>query len=186
MARIAKVFSKGEICGEAVLIFLTVGNWHKGYDRLVKAVDDLKKEGVIQDDIFGQIGTGIYKPDYFTYCKYCSFEQFSEYIERANVIISHAGMGTIGQAIKISKPVIVVPRRSELGEHFDDHQFTTAEVLESEHKVLVAREISELPGMLQQIRSFKPASGESGLRIIRAVEEFLNKLVEQKMQRVRK
>ncbi len=165
------------------MIFLTVGNWHKGYDRLVKAVDDLKKQDVILDDIFGQIGSGSYEPKNYEYCEYCSPEQFSEYMMRAKVLISHAGMGTIGQAIKMSKPIIVVPRKSKLGEHYDNHQFATAEALESEHKVLVAREISELPDMLQKAKNFVPAKGQGSQEIIQAVGTFLERLQAQKCNR---
>ncbi|MBC2722691.1 MAG: hypothetical protein HGJ97_08405, partial [Desulfosporosinus sp.] len=156
------------------MIFLTVGNWHKGFDRLVKAVDVLKKQGVIQVNIFGQIGPGNYKPDNYDYCEYCSPEQFSDYMKQANIIISHAGMGTIGQAIKMSKPVVVVPRKSKLGEHFDDHQFVTTRHMEAEGKLLAAYKIDDLPQKLEQAKTFIPTHGQGGQGIIDAIQKFIN------------
>lgn len=162
------------------MIFLTVGNWHKGFDRLVRAVDNLKKQGVIQDDIFGQIGSGNYKPDNYSYCEYCSPEQFSEYMRRANVLISHAGMGTIGQAIEMCKTVIVVPRKSKLGEHFDDHQFVTTRHMEAESKLLAAYEIDDLPEKLEQAKTFSPIRNGGSEEILHAVQDFIDNVAAKK------
>ena len=45
---------------------------------------------------------------------------------KAKVIVSHAGMGSILTAIEAGKPVILMPRRADLGEHRNDHQRDTA------------------------------------------------------------
>ena len=44
----------------------------------------------------------------------------------ADAIIAHAGMGTILTALEMGKPLLVMPRRAELGEHRNDHQLATA------------------------------------------------------------
>lgn len=162
------------------MIFLTVGNWHKGFNRLVKAMDDLKGCHVITEEIIAQIGPGSYKPKYFTAMAFCSTDDFVSNIKAARVVVTHAGVGAISQAAKLKKPVIVVPRKASLGEHFDDHQFSTAKVFETEGKVLVAYEISELPDKLQQAKDFVPAKGQGGQEVIRAVEIFLEKLEAEK------
>ena len=162
------------------MIFLTVGNWHKGFNRLVKAVDDLKGCHAITEEIIAQIGPGSYKPKYFTAMAFCSTDDFVSNIKAARVVITHAGIGTISQAAKLKKPVIVVPRKASLGEHFDDHQFSTAKVLETEGKVLVAYEISELPDKLDQAKNFVPTKGEDCERIIQAVRTFIEKIASQK------
>lgn len=180
MAWIVKVFFQSKICREVVLIFLTVGNWHKGFDRLVKAVDDLKGKGVITSDVFGQIGHGKYKPVNFEYCKYCSPDEFLVKMKQAELLISHAGMGTIGQAIKISKAVVVVPRNSKLGEHFDDHQFVTTKHMEAEGKLLAAYEIADLPEKLSQAREFVPNNEQTSECIINAVKDFIDDLASRK------
>ena len=82
---------------------------------------------------------------------FCSPDNFTSNIKIARVIITHAGIGTIIQAVELEKPVIVVPRKASLGEHVDDHQYITAETLEKEGKILVAYEVSELPDRLLQL-----------------------------------
>lgn len=45
----------------------------------------------------------------------------------ADLIVSHAGMGTIITTAEVGKPIIIMPRRADLGEHRNDHQLATAE-----------------------------------------------------------
>jgi UDP-N-acetylglucosamine transferase subunit ALG13 len=162
------------------LIFVTVGNWYLGFDRLVEAVDRLKESGVISDLVVAQIGAGRYKPRNLSFLDFCSPEEFTTMMGNARLIISHAGIGTIAQAISQSKPVIVVPRKASLREHFDDHQLISSRQLEAEGKILVAYEVSELPTKLQQAENFIPARTHKGQQIVEAVDSFIRKLAVQK------
>lgn len=162
------------------MIFLTVGNWSNGFDRLVAAVDDLKARSIVAEEVFAQIGGGRYQPAHLSHVDFCSPEQFEQQISRARVIVSHAGMGTIARAILSGKPIIVVPRKASLGEHFDDHQFATAEALEKEHKVLVAYDVSELAAKLEEARTFVPNGHASGARIVQAVADFIEAVAARK------
>jgi len=180
VARLAKVFPTSKVSGEVVLIFLTVGTWRKGFDRLVKAVDELVGGGVIIDEVIAQIGYGSYKPNYLKTIDFCSPDEFEHLISRAKVLISHAGVGTMALAIKRRKPVIVVPRKVSLGEVDNDHQFTTARHLEAEGKILVAYEVSELPAKLEQAKTFVPIGTQDSHQILHVVQEFIDSVVEKK------
>ena len=50
---------------------------------------------------------------------------FTEHVQRADFVVSHAGTGNIISCIERGKPVIVVPRLHALGEHRNDHQVDT-------------------------------------------------------------
>jgi UDP-N-acetylglucosamine transferase subunit ALG13 len=52
--------------------------------------------------------------------------EFEETYARATLVVGHAGTGTILAARRHGKPLIVVPRRHDLGEHRNDHQVETA------------------------------------------------------------
>lgn len=174
MAGFVEVFSKSKILGEVVLIFLTVGNWHKGFDRLVKAVDELKAAGIITEEVIAQIGPGKYRPTNLEAIDYCSPEEFVRNINKARIIIAHAGMGTIAQATRLKKAVVVVPRKAELGEHFDDHQFATARQFEAEGWIIVAYEVPDLPIKIIQAKTFIPVQGQSSREILKVVQEFID------------
>jgi len=158
------------------LIFLTVGTWRVGYNRLVKAVDDLIGSGVITEDVIAQTGYGSYKPKKMTALEFCSPTEFRDLIGKARLVISHAGMGTIIETVQLLKPLIAVPRRRSLGEVDNDHQFTTAKQLETEGKILVAYEVSDLPAKLEEARTFVPAKSESCEEILDAVKEFIDSI----------
>jgi len=158
------------------LIFVTVGTWRAGYDRLVEAVDELLSRGVIAEEVIAQIGNGSYKPKYMTAVDFCSPSEFGNLIARAWLVISHAGMGTIIETVQLLKPLIAVPRRRSLGEVDNDHQFTTAKQLENEGKILLAYEVSDLPAKLEEARTFVPAKSESCEEILDAVKEFIDSI----------
>jgi UDP-N-acetylglucosamine transferase subunit ALG13 len=143
-------------------------------------VDRLKGCLVITEDVIAQIGSGSYNPTNLNVIDYCSPTEFVDIMIKARVIITHTGIGTIGQAIELSKPVIVVPRKAELGECSNNHQWATAKQLEKEGKILVAYETSELVDKLEQAQNFAPSEKQVGQKIIQAVEAFLEELAAEK------
>jgi len=52
------------------MIFVTVGTHEQQFNRLVQAVDHLKKNGNIKDDVYIQTGFSTYVPQY---CDYSNF-----------------------------------------------------------------------------------------------------------------
>lgn len=162
------------------MIFLTVGTWRNGYNRLVHAVDELKKNSVISEEVVAQTGYGAYVPQHLEVVKFCSPAKFRDLVNQATLIISHAGMGTIIEAVKLGKPIIAVPRQPSLEEVDNDHQFTTARQLESEGRILVAYDVSELAGKLVEARNFVPAKGEGGERILQAVKQVIEAVAAKK------
>ena len=57
------------------MIFVTVGTHEQPFDRLVKAIDELKRDQLITDDIFIQTGYSTYSP------KYCEWSKFVPYAD---------------------------------------------------------------------------------------------------------
>ena len=57
------------------MIFVTVGTHEQQFNRLVKKIDELKRENVIQEEVFIQIGFSDYEP------KYCEWKKLIPYEE---------------------------------------------------------------------------------------------------------
>jgi UDP-N-acetylglucosamine transferase subunit ALG13 len=109
------------------MIFVVVGT-QEPFDRLIKAID--KWAGLNPDkEIFGQISYADYKPVNFEYTDFISPPDFNRKFEAATLIVGHAGMGTIIQALQHSKPIIVMPRLARYHETRNDHQYSTAKSL---------------------------------------------------------
>lgn len=104
------------------MIFVTLGSQKFPFNRLLQWIDKLIENGIIADDVLAQTGYSTYEPKHFRAVPFMDRDTFAENMEKAAFVITHAGTGAIIGAVKNGKKVIAVPRRSEFGEHVDDHQ----------------------------------------------------------------
>jgi len=135
-----------------VMIFLTVGT-QVPFDRLVKTVDDFCAEnnGL---EVIAQIGGGEYKPRRFEFMDQLSITEFDRLFERASLVISHAGMGSILTALSNAKPVLIMPRRADLNEHRNDHQLGTAKQFANKKGCFVFNDLNELRSQYEVAKKY--------------------------------
>lgn len=104
------------------MIFITVGT-QAPFDRLVELIDtwpDINKY-----NCFAQIADTNYTPNNFPFTNYLNEQQFEELFNKAQVIISHAGMGTIISCLRSKKLILTLPRLAKYKEHRNNHQVDT-------------------------------------------------------------
>ncbi|OJF67699.1 hypothetical protein BK026_02245 [Alteromonas sp. V450] len=106
------------------MIFLTTGT-QLPFDRLVYWMDHFCKENP-EVKCFGQIGNSNYVPNHFRWVENLDFFEFDRAFEKAELVVAHAGMGTILTSLCEGKNLLVVPRKSTLREHRNNHQEGTA------------------------------------------------------------
>jgi len=136
------------------VIFLTVGT-QLAFDRLVKSVDQWAELNP-RVQVCAQIGPGDYLPKHLTYSDFLKPGELRSKMEAADLIVAHAGMGTIISALQLQKPLVVLPRRAALGEHRNDHQLATARWLGEKHGIKVAWSESELADLLDGRSAIPP------------------------------
>ncbi len=73
------------------------------------------------------------------------FDEMVACFEAANVVITHAGVGSVLSAVRAGHTPIVVPRLRRLGEHVDDHQVELTRALAERRVVRPLWDIRELP-----------------------------------------
>lgn len=115
------------------MILVTVGTEKFPFDRLMRWIDALIKQGFLQleqEDIVIQCGSCNFLPDGVKAYSLLPEDQFRKFISQARLIIGHCGEGTINILEEISKPYILVPRSYRFQEHVDDHQVELAKVLQ--------------------------------------------------------
>ncbi len=128
------------------MIFVTVGT-QLAFDRLVTAMDTWAREHP-EEKIFAQIGPSKLKDLAFPSEPFVSPSRADALFRDADLIVSHAGMGSILAALKYRKPLIVLPRRADLGEHRNDHQAATVKWLGDRPGIHGASTERELFGLL--------------------------------------
>jgi UDP-N-acetylglucosamine transferase subunit ALG13 len=136
------------------MIFVTVGT-DGPFDRLIRIVDDWARKNN-RTDVFAQIGEGGTAPSFISYSRFLEPAEFRTRFNNSEMIISHAGMGTILSALTSSKPILVLPRRFDLGEQRNDHQMATARRLVSMNKIHAAFTEAELIKYLDGLESLRP------------------------------
>ncbi|MDQ0240165.1 glycosyltransferase [Arthrobacter bambusae] len=126
---------------ETLSVFVTVGaNQHIGFDRLIRDLHSL------------------IPPSWSAYWQYgptnidgldlngkptLSAVEMARQLESADVVVSHAGTGSILSALMAGKIPIVVPRTASTGEHVDQHQEDLAGFA-SEKGLAIVRDSSQI------------------------------------------
>ncbi|MGB3808118.1 MAG: glycosyltransferase [Erythrobacter sp.] len=123
------------------MILVTVG-MQLGFDRLIAAMDALARD--LDEEVVAQTGKGTYTPRHMEARASIAPGEFEQLVTRSKVIVSHAGIGTVLTAQRMSRPIVLMPRRANLGEHRNDHQLATVDKLAMRSGIFVAMDESEL------------------------------------------
>jgi UDP-N-acetylglucosamine transferase subunit ALG13 len=160
------------------MIFVTVGS-QLPFDRMVSQVDAWA-ETRPEVEIFGQVGDTKYPPRHFESVSTMSPEEYQRRFAEADLIVGHAGMGTIIAALELRKPLLMLARLGSLHESRNDNQVGTArhfkkfslfEVVDSEAEI--PERLSEMTTNLDRYRNASDAFGV-GDSLIDAIAEFVN------------
>jgi UDP-N-acetylglucosamine transferase subunit ALG13 len=120
------------------MIFVTVGT-QLSFDRMIRVVDEWAgASGLLPDDVFAQIGPGEYEPKHIRYARFVDAQAFRRHVAEAELVVAHAGMGSIITALELGKPILVMPRLAERREHRNDHQVGTARRFLAQGRIFVA------------------------------------------------
>ena len=154
------------------MIFVILGTQDKKFPRLLEALQKKIDEGKIdkKEEIIVQAGSTKYKSNDMKIFDYIPISQFEDYIERADLIICHAGVGTILTALKKNKKIIAAARLKQYGEHVNDHQLQILENFKNKGYILALENFNEMDNLIKQAQEFKPANFKSNKKF------FLNQL----------
>lgn len=143
------------------MILVTLGTQDKEFTRLLKEIDRLIDNKVIKDKVIVQAGYTKYKSKNMLIFDYLPKKELEEYMKEADFIITHAGVGSVFDALKKDKKVIAVARLSKYKEHNNDHQLELLEEFSKENLVIPVIEMDELEPAIKKIDSFIPSKYES-------------------------
>jgi UDP-N-acetylglucosamine transferase subunit ALG13 len=153
------------------VIFVTIGSLFP-FDRLVKVADELAVQ-MPDESFFAQIGEGGHRPVNIPYAEMLTRGEFMAKVREADLIVAHAGMGSVITAMESNTPIILLPRILEWGEHTTDHQIATAKWLEGRPGIHVCWEDKDLRATIEAVR----AGARMGQTMQRtAPEPFLNRI----------
>lgn len=156
------------------MIFITLGTQKFQLNRLLKKIDKMIQNGLIEETIFAQIGYSDYHPQNYKFTEFLNREEFKKVMERSSLVITHGGVGSIITALNANKPVIVFPRLSEYKEHVDNHQLEIAKAFCKKNFVLCCNNEEELESMIDRAYNHNFDKYISSTRkIVETVKNFL-------------
>jgi UDP-N-acetylglucosamine transferase subunit ALG13 len=138
------------------VIFLTVGT-QLPFDRLIAAMEAWA--GTQSGEVVAQVGPSKLTLRHMIVKPFMTADEMESCYSRCNVVVAHAGMGSILSALRHRKPIIIVPRKAALGEHRNDHQLATARWMASRPGVLVAWEPEQVMDIIQRQRESPADAG---------------------------
>src|SRR5262245_55107265 len=100
-------------------------------------------------EVFAQIGSGSYEPRNFGWKRMLKLQSFTDFVRGADVVVGHAGTGSVFTAGRFRKPIVLVPRRAAMREMTTDHQLDTAKWLESTPGIYVVWDDRQLDQQLE-------------------------------------
>jgi len=148
------------------MILVTLGTQKQSFKRLLQYIEDSK----IKDEIVVQAGYTKFESKKMKMFDFIPYDEMSEYVDKCDLVITHAGTGSIIGPLKKDKKVIACARLSKYDEHVDDHQKQLTEVFKDAGYILELTEENSLDELYKEIKTFKAKKFTSN------ADNFIDKL----------
>lgn len=132
------------------MIFVTLGTHEQPFDRALDLVANLAP----RDTVLVQHGATRPRSDLsgVEWAEYLDWAPLTARMRDADVVITHAGVGSAVTAIRAGKKPVLVPRLARYGEHVDDHQLQLAERLAKFGLAVVCTPEAQVDGLISEAR----------------------------------
>ncbi len=120
------------------------------FPRLMMALDDwASRRG--DAAVLAQTGRDHARYGHLSAVDFIDQRRFDACLAEADLVVAHAGMGTILSCAELGKPLVVMPRLASQAEHRNDHQLDTARRMAHLSNVTVAGDAAALGAALDRL-----------------------------------
>ena len=156
------------------MILVTLGTQDKTFERLLKAVQRQIDLGNIKDKVIVQAGNTKFITKDMEIYDLLPIDKFDKLIDEADVLITHAGVGSIVTGLKKNKKVIAAARLKIYNEHENDHQVQILNELEKRGNIIALREFDKLDEALEKAKNFVPNKFVSNTQnMVKLIEDYI-------------
>ena len=158
------------------MILVTVGTQDKSFKRLINEIDCLVKEKKIKDKVIMRTGYTEYN-GLIEHFNFAPEDELNEMVKKCDILITHAGVGSIFKGLEYGKKVIAIPRLKKYHEHVNNHQLDISKNFLEAGYIKVVNDIADLGNTIKNINKFNPKKLEiDNQELIDTVEEFIDKI----------
>ncbi len=157
------------------MILVLLGTQNYSFKRLLDAVDMQIKKGNIKDKVIVQAGYTKYESNDMEIFTIIPNDKLIDLIKKANLIITHGGVGSIMEGLINNKKIIVAGRLKKYNEAANDHQLQIIEQFKQSGYILSLDNFNELDKTLEIATNFQPSKYKSNTdNMIKLIEEYIN------------
>jgi len=138
------------------MILVLLGTQNNSFFRLLDEIENCINKKIINEEVVVQAGYTTYNSEKMKILDFIPSSDLNNLLLKSNLIITHGGVGSIIDSIKLNKKVIAVPRLSEFNEHVNDHQLQIVQSFDSNGYIKGITDISDLEKALITISDFTP------------------------------
>lgn len=150
------------------MILVTLGTQKQPFTRLLDYIENSN----INDEIIVQAGHTKYSSNKMKILDFIDYDTMAELEQKADVIITHGGTGSVVGPLKKGKKVIACARLQKYGEHVDDHQQELISIFSEQGHILELKDGDNLDELLSNNSDFTPKKYKSN------TEYFIKRLRE--------
>jgi len=156
------------------VIYATVGTMFLDFPRLIHKMDAIAQE--TGERVIIQVGLGNTVPKF---CEYFDFKPRQEVLalqREARLIVCHAGIGSVIDALEVRRPLVVVPRLKRFNEHMSDHQLDIAQAVQRRGWGRMVCDIDDLAGACAHPPAVPEVYRPARHRLVAAVREMVERV----------
>lgn len=159
------------------MILVLLGTQHNEFIRLLQQIEECIDSGIIREKVIVQAGFTKYKTTKMQIFDMMTIEELEVYMDKADLIITHGGVGSIIKALKKEKKIIAVPRLHEFYEHVNDHQRQIVNHFHKQKYLIGIQNVEDLPEALKEVENFVPRRYQGdNQKMIKTIEDFIDKI----------
>ena len=172
------------------MILVLLGTQNNSFYRLLEEIDKNIENGNIQDKVVVQAGFTKYESNNMQIFDMIPQEELDDLLKKADLVITHGGVGSIMSAVKLGKKVIAVPRLKKYGEHVNDHQLEIINTFKKQGIIIGLNSVDELAQALSEAKGFETSGTrpkeQQENRIIKIIDDFIENDINKKKNKEHK
>nr|WP_294901011.1 PssE/Cps14G family polysaccharide biosynthesis glycosyltransferase [uncultured Pedobacter sp.] len=139
------------------MILVLLGTFTIEFSRPIIAIENAIKGGDIKEEVIVQAGHTKFSSEFLTVRSFIEPKELDELYERAEIIVTHGGVGSILRSFRMNKKIIAIPRLYKFKEHVDDHQLDILEEFSKLNYLIYWHENDKFSDVLAKARQFQPS-----------------------------
>ncbi len=157
------------------MILVLLGTQNNSFHRLLEEIERLLQNKVINEEVIVQAGYTKYDSKSIKILDFISNKELEELQKKADLIITHGGVGSIITSIEMGKKVIAVPRLHEYGEHVNNHQKEIVEKFHKNGNIIGIQSVGELEEAIKKVKEFNPIPyTKNNSNMLEIIEKFID------------